>query len=59
MQMLVFVVMQSLFFVRKKSGDCANDSLIRGEMKIHERLEQFLSVFTLRDLEGKQRIHIE
>lgn len=57
--MLVFVVMQSAFFVRKESGDCANDSLIRGEMEIHERLEQFLSVFTLRDLEGEQWIHIE
>lgn len=59
MQMLVFVIMQGLFFPRKKSADRANNSLIRGEMKIHKRFEQFLSVFTLGDLEGEQWIHIQ
>lgn len=51
--------MQSAFLVRKESGNRANDSLIWGEMKIHERLKQFLAVFTFGDLEGEERIHIE
>lgn len=59
MKMLVFVIMQSAFLVRKESGNRANDSLIWGEMKIHERLKQFLAVFTFGDLEGEERIHIE
>lgn len=59
MEMFVFMVMQSAFFACKESSDCANDSLIWREMKIHKRLEQFLSVFTLGDLEGEEWIHIE
>lgn len=59
MQMLMFVIMQCVFFARKESGDSANDSLIWGEMEIHERLEQLLSMLTLCDLEGEQWIHIE